>query len=125
MMDLEEAAAFAKKEKVRLYFISVNPRLATDALAPNRHLMRRTAKMTGGQLFLADPPESLSRVFKQIDQLEKSQLPLYQQAFLKLPKDKQPNRYRRISFYPLFIGIGMLAVASAWILAGTWLRRLP
>lgn len=124
-IDLEEAAAFAKKENVRLYLVSVEPRLTTEAFAPHRRLMRRTAEMTGGQFFLAESPERLSKVFHEIDQLEKSTLPHYQQALLQLPKDKQPNLYRRVSFYPTLIALGMLALAGAWILSTTLLRRSP
>lgn len=124
-IDLEEAAEFARKEKVRIYLVSVEPRLATEAFVPHRRLMQRVAKETGGEFFLAESPERLTRVFQEIDQLEKSTLPRYQQALLQLPKDKQPNRYRRVSLYPGLIALGILALAGAWILSTTVLRRSP
>lgn len=75
-------------------------------------LMREIARNTGGRYFRATDSEALSRVFSQIDQLEKTPI--------------QVTRYARFdeATRPLIIA-GLLALALEMLLGSTVLVRLP
>jgi Ca-activated chloride channel family protein len=75
-------------------------------------LLRKIAAKTGGQYFRATDQESLARIYKQIDKLERTSIE--EERFLE---------YRQ--FYPWFVGAAMLLVSLALLLRGSILRRLP
>jgi Ca-activated chloride channel homolog len=112
-MGLEEAAQFAKEQKVRLYIINVEPQMAEAKFAPHRQLFQRITELTGGKFFLAANPNTLHDVYKEINQLEKSPIP--ENAYLST----------KLHLYPYFIGAGMALLLFSLLLDTTWLRRAP
>jgi Ca-activated chloride channel family protein len=71
-------------------------------LPVDEELLRTIAERTGGQYFLATDPESLQRIFREIDQLEKTPLQV-----------RQYVRYRE-AFPPLvWAGLGLLVLPFA------------
>lgn len=119
-MGLEEAAAYAKQNDVRLYLINIDPNTYSDELAPQRHQMEKITKLTGGRLYIVNDPGELTQIYADIDRLEKSVLP--QEG---VSKEKQPNLYRRISLYPYLIALGMLFVLIAILMNTTVVRKVP
>ena len=75
-------------------------------------LLRKIADKTGGQYFRATDNESLRRIYKQIDTLERTQF-----------QAESYVAYRQ--FYGWFVALGMLLSVIAFVLKGSLLRRLP
>jgi Ca-activated chloride channel family protein len=117
-----EAAEYAKEKRVRLYVVNMEPALASTEFAPQRHLMERITKITGGKFFLMNSGMNLEQIYAEIDQLEKSLLPAETKDSRQEPKTEF---VRSFSFYPLFIAIGMLCLLLSVVLNTTSLRRLP
>lgn len=114
-MEPEDAATFAKEKDVRIYIVNIEPSFATEKYLPERHVMERTAEKTGGKFYLLDSAHSLEGIFNEINQIEKSRI---QQT---LP----PSMVKRISYYPYFIGLGLLLLFLAVLLESTGLRQVP
>lgn len=122
-IDVPEAAAYAKEQGIRLYIINVEPKLSTEEFTPYRNIMQRAAELTGGKFYMVDNTANLEEIYRGIDQLEKSALPAELQGNIK--KADRPDLYRRISFYPYLIALGLLLLLTALTLEMTWLRRIP
>ena len=73
---------------------------------------------------MVDNNINLARIYSEIDQLEKSALPLETQ-YITPPKSLQPQLYRRVSFYPYLVALGMMCVLLAVVLETRVLRRVP
>jgi Ca-activated chloride channel family protein len=121
-MDIPEAAAYAKSQGVRLYIVNVEPRMALDEFEPHRHVMQRAAELTGGKFYLVDATTNLEKIYKDIDSLEKSEVPA---ALQKLDKDRRPDLYRRLSFSPYLISLGLLLLLFNIVLEALVFRRIP
>jgi Ca-activated chloride channel homolog len=121
-MDVPEAAAYAKEQGVRLYFVNVEPKLATEEFAPYRHIMQRAAELTGGKFYMVDGTTNLEGIYRDIDALEKSSLPEPPQV---LSKDQRPDLYHRVPFYPYLVGLGLFFLFAGLLLDATFLRRVP
>lgn len=117
-LDADEAARFAKENGIRLYIINVDPRFSSQEFDPQRHLLERSAEMTGGKFFLADSSYSLRQIFSDIDQMEKSILPASQEG-------GEAKVSVRISFYPYLFAIGLVCLLLSLALNGTLFRRVP
>lgn len=118
-----EAARYAKEKDVRLYVINVEPAFASSDFEPHRNLFRRATELTGGKFYMTASGMKLGQIYAAIDKLEKSAISA--DKYASLPKDQQPNRYRRISFYPILIILGLLALISALIFRGTLVKTVP
>lgn len=123
LMGLDEAAQFAKQEGVKVYLVNVDPSMSTDEFAPMRHQMERITALTGGKYYLIDSVNSLSNIFADIDQLEKSELP--PDALQGIPKDELPQFYQRLTFAPYLISLGVLCLLLSILLHTLVLRRIP
>jgi len=121
-MDPVDAAKFVKKLGIHLYIINVEPKMALSEFGPQRRVMQRAAELTGGRFYLVSGTTSLMQIYAEIDQLEKSKLPDYLQA---ISKEHLPQLYRRFSFYPYLIAIGMLTFFLSIILETLLVRRIP
>lgn len=121
-MDVPEAAAYAKSLGVRLYMVNVEPSLNTEEFAPYRHIMQRAAELTGGKFYMVDSTSNLQQIYTDIDQLEKSLLPPPEGYF---DREKRPDLYQRLSFYPYLIAFGLVCLLLAAVLETTFLRRVP
>lgn len=121
-MDIPEAAAYTKEQGIRLYIVNVEPKLGIEEYAPYRHIMQRAAELTGGKFFMVDSTTNLEGIYRDIDTLEKSNLPDNQTV---LNKDHRPDLYRRFSFYPFFIAVGLITLLASILLKTVLARRVP
>lgn len=122
---LEEAAEYAKEKGVRLYIFNVEPAFMANEFLPHRHLLERITEMTGGKFYIIQDTTQLGIVYDALASLQKSLLPPESANLLDLPKDLQPNRYRRESFYPLLIACGLISLLLSILFDTTVLRRIP
>lgn len=74
--------------------------------------LRKIADRTGGQYFRATDNASLTKIYGQIDALERAKI-----------ENIQFSKYEQ--YYGYFVAAAMLLVISALLLRGTLLRRLP
>lgn len=117
-MGIEEASQKAKEENVHLYIISIEPSINESEFAPHRRLMERSAALTGGQFFTAEDPNELPKIYKKINQLEKS-------SFVLAKESLEAQKTRLFSFYPYLIFFGLLSLFSGFLLETTLLRKAP
>lgn len=120
-IDPLEAAQHAKEQGVRIYIINVEPALGAETFGPQRRQLQRAAELAGGRFFLMDRSSDLSAIFAEIDQLEKTA----QGPMNALSKEQQPELYKRVSFYPYLIALGMLFLMLSVLFDATLLRRVP
>jgi Ca-activated chloride channel family protein len=119
-IELDEAAAYAKKEGIRLYIINIDPAFALADFAPHRREMKTLTEMTGGQFFLVGKGEGLEQIFETINRLEKTALPASLSS-----RGSSEEKKRGLSFYPFLIIMGLGCFASALFLESTFLRKFP
>lgn len=118
-IELDDAAKFAKSEGVKVYIVNVDPSIASEEFAPQRHQMQTITELTGGQLFLVDQTHDLNEVYHTIDNLEKENIPI--EAY---PKDVKSTT-QRIDLFPYFILIGLLAIFTAIALDSLVIKKVP
>lgn len=123
-VELLDAAVYAKKLGVKVYIINVEPRIASEEFSAHRLLMKKITELTGGRFYMVDNSLNLSSIYSEIDQLEKSPLPLETQ-YISPPKSMQPQLYRRVSFYPYLVAAGMLCFLLSIVLETRVFRRVP
>lgn len=128
VLDPRTAAEAAANFGIRIYTIGVGTegeariplgrgvegqiRYQTLPVRLDEPLLRDIADMTGGRYFRATDPEGLSRIFGQIDQLEKVPVVV-----------SRPTHYDEDFEVPLVVGLGMLAVEL--LVAATLVVRVP
>jgi Ca-activated chloride channel family protein len=122
-MSLLEAAEYAKEKGVRVYIVNIEPGISNGEFSPHRRLFKRIAELTGGKFYMMGGETNLGKVYEDIDQLEKSTLPAIQLG--KISKDKQPELFQRVSFYPYLIALGMCTLLLSIVLNASILRRVP
>lgn len=112
-MELEEAAAFAKEKKVKVFIVNIDPGINKETFAPNRRQMERITASTGGKFIVAERIDELETLLKQIPQKEMSQI------------QGEGIRQKRISFFPYLISLGLLLIGVGTILDQTiWKKAL-
>jgi len=119
-MDISESAKYAKENNVRLYIINVDPTILTSKFTPERNLMNRVTDLTGGHFYVVDSSNSLSDIFADIDNIEKSEIKDYSGS-----KNNLPALYARVSFYPYFIAIAMAFLLIYVVLELSLFKRIP
>lgn len=120
-IELMDAAAYAKKQGVKVYIINVEPRLASEEFGSERRVMQKVAELTGGKFYLLDNIGELQNIYADINALEKSTIPVP----AKLSKNDQPMRYKRLSLYPYLIALGLLFLTLSIFFDTFVLRRAP
>lgn len=120
-LELDDAAAYAKSQNIRLYIVNIDPVLSTAQYAPQRRQLQSITALTGGQFYLVDDSQELQDIYKAIDKLEKGTIS--QPARLQAPDIK--SDYTRFSLYPflIFAGIGLLFLSL--LLKSTLFRVIP
>ncbi|MGE5230915.1 MAG: VWA domain-containing protein, partial [Deltaproteobacteria bacterium] len=128
LIDPRTAAATAKAYGIKVYTIGVG----TEGEAPiptgralgggfryevlpvriDEELLKEIAAETGGQYFRAKDSEALSRIFQQIDQLEKT--PVSVTRYIRYDEETRP-----------FILLGLFALGLELLLGATWVVRIP
>jgi Ca-activated chloride channel family protein len=78
----------------------------------DENTLKQIAGMTGGAYFRATDSESLDRILKEIDELEKTKIEV--QHFV---------RYKEL--FPIFIIIGLCLLLADMLLRNTIFRKLP
>lgn len=123
-MDPEQAAMFAKNQKIKLYVINIDPQFSKPEWEANRKQMQRVAEKTGGRFYSLNTASSLAEIYKEIDQLEKSRF--FTPLELSSEEKQEPSQiYTTVWLYPYFIGCGMLLLLVSLLLQTTWLRVIP
>lgn len=120
-IEVSDAIAYAKKEGIRVYIVNIDPSIATPEYADNRKLFQLLTESTGGKFYYNDGSHDLSQIYAQIDRLEKSLLPTHSLS----DKERMPHLYRRVSFYPFLIAIGMFLLFLSVLLETMILRVVP
>lgn len=109
----EEAAELAKTFGIRIYTIGIGTRGSPfDPLDFDDQTLREIAKTTGGEYYSAEDTETLNRVCREIDKLEKSR---YEERVYTL--------YRELYSWFLFPGIVLILLGT--VLRTTRFRSLP
>ena len=119
-IELDDAAAYAKSQNIRLYVINIDPALSSSTYAPQHRLLQKITALTGGQLYLVDTPQDLQEIYHNIAQLEKGKI-------AAPPKQQQhsPSSYTRFSLYPFLICLGLCALFFALFLEHFILKEIP
>lgn len=128
VLDPRTAAEAAARFGIRVYTIGVGTegeariplgrgvegqiRYQTLPVRLDEPLLRDIADMTGGRYFRATDPEGLSRIFGQIDQLEKMPVVV-----------SRPTHYEEDVAIPLMLGLGALAIEL--LVASSLVVRVP
>lgn len=123
----EQAAELAATIGIKVYTIGagkngVAPVRVTDPFGRSflsrmpveidEKMLKGIADKTGGRYFRATDAETLSRVYREIDALERSE-------FVE-------QRYRNYKeYYPYALSLGLSLATLAWLLLATLFRRLP
>jgi len=121
-MDIPEAAAYIREQDIRLYVVLVDPELSTEKYTPYRHILQRATESTGGKTFMVEGVSNLDQIYHDIDQLEKSAIPV---QFTEINKDERPDLYKRVSLYPYLIGLGLCCLLASILLETIFLRKIP
>ncbi len=128
MLDPRTAAEAAAQFDIRVYTVGVGTegeapmpigqgregqlRYQTLPVRLDEELLRDIARTTGGRYFRANDPEALSRIFQQIDQLEKTPVTV--------------TRYTQFDEkYQGFLLVGLAALVVEVMLAATVVVRVP
>lgn len=119
-MDPEQAALFAKEQKIKLYVVNIDPEFTKPEWEANRKQMQRVAEMTGGRFYSMNTSSNIADIYKEIDSLEKSHIPAALESI-----EKSENQYTIYRLYPGLVAAGMALFAAALLLQTTWLRISP
>lgn len=121
-MELDDAANYVKKQNIHLYIVNIDPAFASPEYAPHRRLLEEITKETGGHFFMVEDSRNLQSIYKEVDRLEKGNIS--QEAAAQSPKGEDEKK-SRFSFYPFFIGMGLLCLFLALWLESWVLKRIP
>lgn len=121
-LELDDAAAYAKSQNIRLYVVNIDPALSTSQYAPQRRQLEKITGVTGGKFYLVNDTQGLQDIYADIDRLEKGTIT--QEAHVQTSPDSK-STYTRFSLYPFFLAIGMLCLCLSLFLESTLLRRIP
>lgn len=120
-IELDDAAAYAKSQNVRLYVINIDPALGTAQYAPHRRQLQAITTLTGGQFYLVNDNQELKDIYANIDRLEKGTIS--QEVQLQTLDSKAA--YTRFSLYPFFILLGLGCLLAALFVDAFILKVVP
>jgi len=109
-VDPIDAGEAAKAFGVKIYTIGVGK--SESGADYDDSTLKKLAEMTHGQYFSAGDTEALQQIYRQIDQLERSNI-------------DTPNLEHVTERYPVFIGIALLLMMLDVLFSMTNLRRIP
>lgn len=122
MMEVPDAADYARQAGVHVYIVDIDPAMASDKFAAVRHQMQHAAESTGGKYFLVQGATGLETIYAEIDKLEKSALPTQAET---IPKEQQPHLYRTLHIFPVLLMLGLIFLSLSCLLEVTFLKRVP
>jgi len=108
-IELDDAAAYAKSQDVRLYIVNIDPIIATESYAPQRRQLEAVASSTGGRFYLVNGAAQLKSVYADIDRLEKGTIHR-EGGFQTLSREPAYSPFPLYSFC-LIVGLGFLGIA--------------
>ena len=126
-IDPRDAAKMARSFNIKVYTIGVGtrgqaPYPVLDSFGRQQHVMvsveidepllQEIAKTTGGLYFRATDPDSLRKIFSEIDRWEKTKL-------------KTKNYYETTELFPYFIALGLFILLLVETARRSFLRTLP
>lgn len=120
-LELDDAAAYAKSQNIRLYIVNIDPALSTAQYAPQRRQLQKITSLTGGKFYLVNDNQQLKDIYTDIDHLEKGKI-------LTSPTEQSlhhPSAFIRFSLYPTFLIIGMICLFLSLFLESILLKRIP
>jgi Ca-activated chloride channel family protein len=85
---------------------------ATVQVDVDEETLQEIAELTGGRYFRATDTESLEAIWREIDELERTEIEV-------------ENFTQYAERFPFALGAGLLLLVTELVLSQTWLRRLP
>lgn len=126
-ISLAKAAEYAQEKGVRVYIINVEPAIRLPQFRTARDEQELAANVTGGKYYIADDSATLGDIYREIDQLERSQLPQQFIAKGRVVQNGPPTDpgsvMRSQSWAPALILVGMAALMLSLLLNATLFRR--
>lgn len=120
-LELDDAAAYAKSQGIRLYVVNIDPALGSSQYAPQRRQLQAITSLTGGKFYLVDETHDLQNIYTDISHLEKGTIT--REASLKGLNSQ--TAYTRFSLYPFLIALGLCCLFASLILESAILRKVP
>lgn len=120
-IELDDAAAYAKSQNIRVYVINIDPILASSDYAPHRRQLQSITALTGGKFYLVSDNQGLADIYADINHLEKGTI--LPEVTVKAHHDQIPEV--RFSLYPFLIGLGLLFLFMALFLDSFIFRKVP
>ncbi|MCH9633262.1 MAG: hypothetical protein S4CHLAM6_16150 [Chlamydiae bacterium] len=125
---VEEAAEFAKEKGIKLYIINIQPAIDFPNLRAERDSQKQSAELTGGKFFLASDTQSLHRIYRVIDGLERTKhygTNKYQVTVEESVSAVDKGQHTEIFLYTYLTVAAMLLLLIAILLETTLLKRVP
>lgn len=120
-LELDDAAAYAKSQGIRLYIVNIDPLLSTAQYAPQRRQLQTITALTEGQFYLVNDSQDLQKIYATINRLEKGSIA--QEAHVQAQEAKSIET--RFSLYPFLIAIGISCLFLSLFLNATLFRVVP
>ena len=130
-----EVAQLAKDNGIKIYTIAVAPRLIYDEQGTvlgsanqfSTSEIRQAAELTGGKFYLAGDGDALLNIYKEINSLEKSKLPVKKEIEARVEKSKEDKlvKTEKVEFFPFFLWSGLFFFLSEILLSIFYFRRIP
>lgn len=120
-IELDDAAAYAKSQGIRVYVINIDPILASADYAPHRRQLQTITALTGGKFYLVSNNQGLADIYADINRLEKGTIS--PEMVAKAHHDQIPEV--RFSLYPFLIAFGLLCLLMALLLDSFIFRKVP
>ena len=129
-----EAAELAKEHGIKIYTIAIAPRQVyteNGSALPVRSYsvdeIRKAAEMSGGRFYSAENGNALLDVYKQINELEKSALPVKKELEVKVEKSKEITKkeVERIEFFEAFLFFALFTFVAEILLNEVYFVRIP
>ncbi len=125
---VQEAAEFAKEKGIKLYIINIQPAIDFPNLRAERNSQKQSAELTGGQFFLASDTQSLHRIYRVIDGLERTKhygTNKYQVTVEESVSAVDKGQHAELILYSYLIIAAMMMILTAILLETTLLKRVP
>lgn len=114
-MELEEASAYAKEKKIKVFIINIGPEINSAQFAPNKREMERITAATGGKLVVVEQLAELEKILLDIPKEEKN----------LIAEQGEQATLARASFFPYFIAAGLSLLLLSFVLEQTtWKKAL-
>jgi Ca-activated chloride channel homolog len=120
-MDLWSAAVYAKANNVKIYFINIDPSFNSLENQQYNELYTLITRYTGGNFYIVNEKKDLLDIYRDIDQLEKSKIPV----FFQVDKGEDTSLFDKISFYPYFLALGIVLIFLSVALEAFFFKRVP